>query len=77
MVQTVNGMVIIDRYDSNCNQEDINWFNVMHGENKWKFRERFCSYLEPSCGYGAPLNEGSCAFCNGHCIRPTLVALSK
>jgi len=30
-----------------------------------------CSSLEPSCGYGPPLDKHTCRMCDGPCLRPS------
>lgn len=41
---------------------------------KGRPKVRVCSFLEPSCGYGPPLDETTCSLCDGPCLRPSAAA---
>lgn len=51
-------------------EEDEARFDRKYGKGNWKFVEPICHGLCPECGYGEPLDESKCFYCDGKCVRP-------
>ena len=65
-----DGKMVIEKTQYNQDEESIVRYNAKYGENGWRWAVQICSYISPECGYGEPLDAGTCRYCDGKCMRP-------
>ena len=65
-----DGKMVIEKTPYNQDAESIERYNEKYGVDGWRWAVMICSYVSPECGYGDPLDERTCRYCNGKCMRP-------